>query len=469
MKKYSLLNIVFLAVLFSCNSDLNVGVSNENSDLMGQDLVVSSPLSKEESLALLISQRGSQLSAGEVQDKIMEGWNNSFGSEVLGGFNTADIETIWINTGSEDSAESEAESIPLYVFQKADAEGFILASGDVRLPDVLAWSPKGSYGTNTGTGLDVFNDLLRFYIKDSLPKFQAKYDSILLSAEAKVNLMQSGGMAISTRNQLLSGGGGSDVLTCFTTSSVTTLVHDIGPFIDVKWGQGYPYDKFCPDLGCTINQGHALVGCVAVACAQIMSHHKYPSSLGGTIFNWNSMTAYPYISSLSATYQDQIAHLMHYTADGVLMDYGCAGSISDISHAKSYLNNIGYLTDNICSYNISTIYSSLNNARPLYMRGNRIFINEETGLTEEAGHAWVIDGYKEIKTTMSEYFYVCETNEPVGSYIAEHTDKYVYFNFGWNGSYNAYYHSYVLSYAQENLPNGSYCINNLLILPNVRH
>jgi hypothetical protein len=251
------------------------------------------------------------------------------------------------------------------------------------------------------------------------------------------------------------------MLTCFFSSFTTTLVHDIGPFIEVEWGQGYPYNKYCPNLGCITHQGHALAGCVAVACAQILSCHKYPSSLGGTILNWNNMTAYPYIFGLSTTYQDQIAHLMHYSADGTYMDYGCDGSSSNIYDAKNYLNNTGYSTDNICSYNISTIYSSLNNSRPLYIRGSRT----ET----EGGHAWVTDGYKEIKTILTESLYNCETHEYFGTNSYENTEKYVYFNFGYNGSYNAYYLSYVLSYCTANMPSDLHYIYDVLIIPNIRH
>jgi hypothetical protein len=74
MKQIFLTSSLLLAFLLSCNNDSNVGVNDESSDFTGRDLVVSAPLSKEESLALFISQRGSQLSADEVRDKISKEW-----------------------------------------------------------------------------------------------------------------------------------------------------------------------------------------------------------------------------------------------------------------------------------------------------------------------------------------------------------------------------------------------------------
>jgi hypothetical protein len=55
----------------------------------------------------------------------------------------------------------------------------------------------------------------------------------------------------------------------------STLTEQIGPLLQVEWGQGYPYNKFCPDSGCTNYYGHVPAGCVAVATAQIMSYHQY--------------------------------------------------------------------------------------------------------------------------------------------------------------------------------------------------
>ncbi|MDR2775906.1 MAG: Spi family protease inhibitor [Tannerella sp.] len=190
MKK-KLLTGLLLALLLSCDSNSNIGVSYESAGITDQDLALNAPLSKEESLALYISQRGcSILSKEEVLDKILEGWNEALGSEVLENFHTANVETIWVDIGSEDETgeadSNETDQIPLYVFQKGGENGFVLVSGDVRLSEVFAYSSKGSYGTNTGTGLDVFNDLLHFYVKDSLSRFQAKYDSLLLSAKTKM-------------------------------------------------------------------------------------------------------------------------------------------------------------------------------------------------------------------------------------------------------------------------------------------
>ncbi len=45
-----------------------------------------------------------------------------------------------------------------------------------------------------------------------------------------------------------------------------------GPLLTTNWHQGEPYNNYCP-MG---DGGRCLVGCVALAAAQVMRYHRWP-------------------------------------------------------------------------------------------------------------------------------------------------------------------------------------------------
>jgi hypothetical protein len=58
----------------------------------------------------------------------------------------------------------------------------------------------------------------------------------------------------------------------------------VGPLLKTEWGQGTPYNYFCP----TGDGGRCVAGCVATAAAQVMRYWKHPTSGTGThSYYWN--------------------------------------------------------------------------------------------------------------------------------------------------------------------------------------
>jgi hypothetical protein len=402
MKKNLLLLSVF-AILIACNGNMNVGSEIDGNEVSDVNLTSDkkNSLSPEEFLALYISQQGSSISAENIRERLVSDKSKILSTEAKSKFKEADINVFFIKPEKYASCDIK-EDIPLYVFQNKDEQGFVVVTGDIRLPQVIAFSDKGKFDpfTKTETGLDVFNERLPYYLSDSLAKYQALYEERLTSAYSNLKIKKPEKVGLKSTSV----GFGEPPLDIVYTKDIdgepepcfdykdmgvifSSVINDIGPLVQVEWGQGYPYDKFCPNLGCPNNNGHALVGCVAVACGQIMSYHQYPSSLDGVSLDWNNMTASPSINSLSSTYQDQIAHALHVIGVGVWMDYGCSASGSHVIYARPYLMSLGYSCGSICGYDLSTIQGSLNNYQPLYIRGS-----SPTG----TGHAWVIDGYKTI-------------------------------------------------------------------------
>jgi hypothetical protein len=138
------------------------------------------------------------------------------------------------------------------------------------------------------------------------------------------------------------------------------------------------------------------------------------------------MTAYPHINSLSSTYQDQIAHLMYYTAEGIQTTYGCSGtgsgsvSVSSIWYADSYLGNLGYDADGVYLYHLPApaIKSSIFNNRPVIVEGLTI--------DGTIGHAWVIDGYQRLVTIVTYVWDYYNCLPPVSGNDEEFEDEFSY-------------------------------------------
>lgn len=198
-----------------------------------------------------------------------------------------------------------------------------------------------------------------------------------------------------------------------------------GPLLSTEWGQSTYYNDYCP-VDYDGPDDHALVGCVAVAMAQVMKYHNFPetgsgshsyshptygtlsANFGSTTYDWDSMP-----DSLS-DYDSDVAELLYHVGVSVEMDYGPSGSGASTGATATALKTYFNYNDT-ASYVRKSDYSGddwtallreeINNDRPVIYRGSDIY----TG----GGHAFVCDGY-----SGSDYFH---------------------FNWGWYGSYQDEY------------------------------
>ena len=104
------------------------------------------------------------------------------------------------------------------------------------------------------------------------------------------------------------------------------------------WHQEWPYNAQCPDMGCpdvtddgdpVDLHGHAFVGCIATAAAQIMHYYCWPPyGEGGSYdnpYDWKHMPDYINDSSPD-TEINAVAELCAEVGQAAGMDYGCNGS-----------------------------------------------------------------------------------------------------------------------------------------------
>ena len=142
-----------------------------------------------------------------------------------------------------------------------------------------------------------------------------------------------------------------------------------------------------------------------------------------------------------------IGALVYEIGNAVDMDYGCSSSSSTIKKANDALKNtFGYATDGVYSYHIDRVMADLNNQRSIFVSGNAT----KNWFGYSDGHAWVIDGYKNVYNVYALYdnFYDENYNLIRQEYVGELKRKetrWLHCNYGWYGAGNGYYYTGVFN------------------------
>ena len=295
------------------------------------------------------------------------------------------------------SNELRADKEAYYIFtSESDEIGFVIVSGDKRMPEILAYSDNNRFDTGN------MPPSVRYWLDCYVEEF-----------------LSLNGDETSDAKQLSS----------VNPSGVAPLLGNI------VWGQGDPYNRNCP----TVRSERCVTGCVATAMAQVMKFHKYPNSGKGSVnyytdtnnihlqkdfsmvqFHWDNMLD-KYKMKFSLEEADAVAELMYACGTSVKMDYcteGQGGSgayqndlIPAFVENFSYDDDAAFMARSHCSiedwHNI--LVNELNAGRPVNYAGSS---------TRDGGHSFVLDGYR-----------VGEGNA--------YPDYHV--NWGWNGNCDGYY------------------------------
>lgn len=287
-----------------------------------------------------------------------------------------------------------------YLFSFSD-DGFVIVPADDIFEPIKAWAKKG--------------------------RFQRDDDN-MMSLEMLVSrdLKKQRKVAKITRCPTVSHKSWELILNLTTTKPVASSeAKVIGPLLTTQWGQGYPYNIYCP-----INtDGNATVTCcVATAIAQIVRYWQYPDYGTGTkcyfddpadcwygsgsdqeicadfthFYDWNAMpdTLSPNSSEEEI---DAVARLMAdigviaeicYSADG---SYGLSQTVEDEMPAYlQYSEDLELVYDYRDNF-FAIAKIELDKYWPMYFASD--------------GHAYVADGYR-IDLGMEQ----------------------IHFNFGWDGN-----------------------------------
>ena len=200
------------------------------------------------------------------------------------------------------------------------------------------------------------------------------------------------------------------------------------------------YNKFIPESH-NVSCGRALVGCGAVAMAQIMKHWQWPdysfikdTIIGGVCWGDDNQRFYDWENmplELTATSTDAqvaaVAQLMYHCGVSVEMDYGVAATGGSGAFTISSKSN----TTHCAEYALREYWGYKPTLQGLQkakysdkdwktmlkddLKAGRPIIYSGYG---DGGHCFVCDGYNE--------------------------DEYFHFNWGWGGMYDGYFRESLL-------------------------
>jgi len=313
---------------------------------------------------------------------------------------------------------SSANDALIYIFN-INNKGFVMISADDRAYPILGYSFQGIYeGIDQGSPafeewVDNYKKQIEDVIVNNHPAGKKTSDAWAFYTSKDLSLFQN----------FKSG-----------TKSMTPLLSTI-------WGQTGFYNDMCPSDA----NGEALVGCVAVAMAQVMAYYMYPSqgtgsygyyhptygylsaNFGATSYNWNG------IQNSVNMVNDDVALIMSHVGISVNMYYGVTGSSSYTQNTEDALeDNFGYSTST--NYVEKSDYSSTNwkNLLVTQLDAKKPMIYSGSG---SGGHAFNCDGYQ--------------------------STDYFHFNWGWTGYADGYYYVTNLNPAGENFTQNQAAVINI--------
>ena len=285
----------------------------------------------------------------------------------------------------------------VYVFNRSDADGFIIVAGDKNVRPVLVYS---------------FDDTID--PENNPEAFAAWLQSYNMACENP---------AYNGKNQNL----WNNLLT-YSASTPTLLGEGeyIAPMVPCLWNQGSPYNMYCPDSAGV----HAVAGCMPVAQAQIMRFWNFPKRVMGYesyfdptfgiistsfhTYDWDNM----FDSLRGTTTEEQAQNVAHLIADIGINGYSTFG-IRETCGSFSLSTNFQYNPNSVHYENKKNYTNAQWNAMVLEeLRKGRPLLYDGTP-DEGPGHAWVVDGYK---------------------YNEDNGGDMFHFNMGWGGLANGYYY-----------------------------
>ena len=414
--------IVFFLFLLSCNKE---GITGQAEHAVERQSCLSFTRTASDAKELA-------LSASSLLDNETKGMHRKVGSAIC--------------IVATDTKSSTSSDTLMYVFNYDNDEGFAIVNADARMDPFICVTESGSFTEDGNTGNPAFDS----YIEDvkEIIMMSRSFDYLLepddslridpIPYKYKVNRYE-----------------GSYVL----------------PLLNTKWGQRDIYGAYCPNL---------ISGCVATAVGQIMAFHRYPNALVASVAMGNYAQGesismhWSYVNSHVTThtgnkpctpYHSEISALLRDVGNQVGMSYNSGSSSASSANVPSALQHYGYTTGALVNADVSTIKASLDNHRPVYMKG----------ASATSGHAWVADGYKDYE--LYEDTYAQAYPDPgyylVGSELIEEVHA-LHINWGWDGICNGYFNFNIYNTANAFSYDGQSGVSNnyssgIKMIANIRH
>jgi hypothetical protein len=286
------------------------------------------------------------------------------------------------------TAAANNEKAAYYVFN-ADRGGYVIVAGDDRAPAVLGYSDNGTFDN-----------------QDMPEAMQVMLDGYA----AQLTALEQGAKP----------------------APQLSMGRAIKPLVKSEWSQNEPFNTLFPEVSTDDYSGHAVVGCVATALAQVMYYWKWPAHptrpiaaytsnylqidmpelTDEVVFNWDAMQNNYVTSDIESDGAKAVATLSLYCAQALQMDF--YGSSSGASSGSISSAAATYFDYDASAHLVSrTNYSAQDWADLLYSElvAGRPVIYSASKYT--GGHAFICDGYD--------------------------GNGMFHINWGWNGKSNGYF------------------------------
>lgn len=253
----------------------------------------------------------------------------------------------------------------MYVFDRPNEGGYLLISADDRAYTVLGYTDRGHWDAN----------------------------DIPANAQAWLEMLS---------DELLG------IRTDASAAEEAPTYTPVAPLCTTQWSQKSPYNDLCPMW----QNKHSATGCVALAAAQIMKKHNYPTQgigshsykwanengdsielsadFANTTYAWSSMLD-QYDNTATDVQKNAVATLVYHCGVADELNYGRSTGGNSHHMVMNLIDHFGY-DKRIRTYRknyqpdsliMPEIASNLQNGRPIYVSAK----TEEGG-----GHAFVCDG-----------------------------------------------------------------------------
>lgn len=190
-----------------------------------------------------------------------------------------------------------------------------------------------------------------------------------------------------------------------------------------RWGQDKPFNSECKTGPLSALQYHK-VGCVPLACAQIMSYYQWPVSYNGVTLNWDELSTWPeaYYTLMCPYWLAAFLNDVGITLNKYQDESSDNTLVSDPNVIQNF-HKFGY--QNIGDKQVLTHA----NASKAIENGPILVTGEPYANSVDDGHAWVMDGY----------LYYKEVWNAIAN--PSHTLYYQLYHcvWGWYGKNNGYF------------------------------
>lgn len=314
------------------------------------------------------------------------------------------------------SRSGDSVSSLVHIFNFEDNQGYAIMSGDKRVPSLIAITESG----NLTEDEEIDNPGIALFLEGMENLYEDRVQP------QKVQPILPDSMAV------------DDLVAYRDYGNWKNIVYKRYGFCPVKWGQGSPYNKYCP-----LKNGKGTVtGCVATAVAQLMAIYRYPESYNVYSFSWDAMTEYPYGNYCSSVGQDNIARLMQQLglSNNLNVSYDNENSGAKPENIVRTLQAFGYSQPGtLKDYNLRDVVQEIINGYGVliggccYKKVTKI-LGIKIKTEYSGGHRWLAHGLLERRRTVEHY-----NKSGVLLNTTSESEWYIMCNWGWNGNQDGYY------------------------------